>query len=146
MAFEALAKHLGKQPQDLDKDISVLGYSMGAGAGLEFAVRHPVRRVILLAPFTSIVDMARLVAGWPICYIAPDHYNNRARIHDLLARKNPPSIDVFHGPNDEVIPYRMGEELAIRHPGKVVLHTVSDAHHGDLPTVAEKEILDLLVK
>ncbi|MBN1866155.1 alpha/beta hydrolase [Candidatus Sumerlaeota bacterium] len=145
-AFESLADETGRSTSDLEADLNVLGYSMGTGAGLEFAVRHPVRQVILLAPYTSIVDMARQTVGSPLCYLVPDQFDNRRRIDELLAPESPPAIDIFHDADDSVIPFRMGEELARRHPGQTVLHATTGAGHGGLLTVAEEGILRVLAR
>ncbi len=40
-------------------EIVVWGESLGTGPAVQLAVEHPVAAVVLVAPFTSITDMAR---------------------------------------------------------------------------------------
>ena len=61
----------------------------------------------LLAPFTTLRDMARQTVGWPLCYLLLQNYDNVARIHELAARHRPPAVAIASGDQDEVIPNRM---------------------------------------
>ena len=46
-----------------------IGHSLGAAGTLQYAAAHPVQRLVLVAPFTRMLDMARLVVGWPLCHL-----------------------------------------------------------------------------
>lgn len=115
LAFKALADRFGEDPEDLARRTGVLGYSMGAAAGMEFAVRHPVRAVVVISPFTSIMDMARRLYG-PFRHVALDRFDNMARLDELAAREDPPTVWIFHGTADPIIPADMGRQLAARQP------------------------------
>lgn len=131
-AFQALAAHLNVEAEALEKDLNVMGYSIGAATALEFAANHPVRRVVLLAPFTSLLDMAQRQVGWPLKHLAIDRFDNRARLDELAARDKPPVVLIVHGRADNIVPFRMGEELAARHPAMTALHPVTGDGHNDL--------------
>ena len=139
-AFQTLADHLDLGRADLEENLNVLGLSIGTGTGLDFAAAHPVNRVILLAPFTDLVSMARRSVGFPLCHLLLDRYDNAARIEELLARESPPSIHIYHGDADEVIPFSMGLDLAARHPQSITFHPVKGSGHNDLLLRVEKEI------
>lgn len=143
-AFQALARQLKKEPLELEKDLNVLGHSLGAATGLAFAARHPVKRIILLAPFTSMKDMARRTVGWPLCLILKDRFDNIASLDRLISRAEPPQIHIFHGEADEVAPFRMGESLAQRHPDKIAFHPYKGVDHNSIIDAAAKEIYNIM--
>ena len=139
-AMTELATHLHTTPDELDRRLNVLGHSIGCAVVLEFACRHPVHRVVLLAPFTSLRDMAQKRVGWPLCYLLLHNFDNRARLGQLAGRPEPPRVAIFHGKKDEVIPERMGRELANMYPKMIMFHEVPEASHNSIADDAEMEI------
>ncbi len=144
--FEALARQLLLQPSELEKNLNVLAFSIGTGAGLEFAAAHPVRRVILLAPFTDLLSMARRSVGWPLCYLLLDRFDNRTRLVELSQQSITPEVHIFHGTADDIIPFRMGETLAREFPTLVTFHPVPNVDHNFLPAAVEPQLADLIAK
>lgn len=143
-AFRALADHLHCPLTALETGLNILGFSIGSATGLDFAAGHPVKQVVLLAPFTSLLDMARLSVGWPLCNLLRDRYDNRARLAGLASRADPPAVLILHGTADDIVPFRMSKELSGRHPTMITLRPVAGADHNTLMTAAEKQIADLL--
>jgi len=139
-AFSALGMHLGVKMDMLENDLGVMGHSLGAATALQFALRHPVRHVILASPFTSMMDMARRSVGRPLCYVLIDRFDNRARLNELILRPAPPAIHIFHGDADEVVPFKMGKELAENHKGKIVFHPYAGTDHNMILDTAESEM------
>ncbi len=129
-AVEALAAKLGVARADLDGRLAVFGHSLGAAAGLQFAAAHRVQRIVLVAPFTSMLDMARRTVGWPLCHLLHHRFDNRARLAEIAAAGAPP-ITIIHGDADEVIPVAMGRELAHAVPG-ITYHEVPGADHNGI--------------
>lgn len=129
-AFAALAAHLGVAPAELEPRLAIFGHSLGAAAALEFAVEHPPRRIVLVSPFTSLLDMARRSVGLPLAWLAKDRFDNRARLDELAALPSPPLIHIFHGTADEIVPFEMGRELAARHPSMITFHPVENGDHN----------------
>jgi pimeloyl-ACP methyl ester carboxylesterase len=119
----------------------VIGHSIGCGAGLQFAARWNVDRVVLIAPFTTMREMARRVVGWPLCHLLLHNFDNRARLAELAARRLEPEVVLFHGTDDEVIPFEMGRSLAAEHPGMIRFHAVPGADHNTIVDTASEEIL-----
>jgi len=129
-ALAALTSHMGAAPTEL----GVLAHSLGCAVGLRFASDHAqVGRVILLAPFTDMLAMARRVVGWPLCHLLHHRYDNRARLAELFARSQPPQVKILHGSDDDVIPVTMGRTLASEFPACSYL---------ELPGVGHNDILD----
>jgi pimeloyl-ACP methyl ester carboxylesterase len=143
-AFAHLAQSLNIEPAALDRNMGVMGLSLGCAAGLNFAVRHPVSQVILLAPFTSMHDMARRTVGWPLCLLLMHNYDNRARVRELAARPRPPRMDIFHGDEDRTIPIAMGRELAAIAPRMITFHDVHGAGHNTVVSKAKEEVRGIM--
>ncbi len=143
-AFNQLAQSLHTEPAALDQHLNVMGLSLGCATGLNFAVNHPVERMILIAPFTSMHDMARRLVGWPLCLLLRHNYDNRARLRQLAARPHPPRVDIFHGDADGTIPFFMGRELAGMFPQMITFHPVAGAGHNDVLSEAQPDIYALM--
>lgn len=135
----ALAKHLNTTPAELQPRLAVLGHSLGAAAALMAADDLDVRRGVLLSPFTSMTDMGRIVLGWPLCYLNLHRFDNRKTLSHVASRPGA-RIVIFHGTADEVIPVRMGRELAAAHPQAVTLHEVPGGRHNDLLQLVSPQI------
>ena len=128
----------------LDENLNLLCISLGCATGLNFAVRHPVDRIILCAPFTSMRDMARRTVGWPLCWLLMHNYDNRARLGELAARPHPPRITIFHGDEDETVPISMGRQLAGLYPQMIVFHPVPGAGHNTVLSDSQSQIFAVI--
>jgi uncharacterized protein len=113
-----------------------------ASTALQYAARHPVKRIILFAPFTSMLDMARRVVGAPLCNLLAHRYDNLASLRVIQAHGQPP-IDILHGERDSLIPREMGEALAQAAPGSHFA-LIPGAEHGDVIELAEPRLRELL--
>lgn len=140
-ALTGLAMHLNTQREELESRTSVLGHSLGAAAGLEFAATLPVRRLVLISPFTSLHDMARRSVGTPLCYLLRHDFDNRARLRDLLNTPLPPHVTIIHGEWDEVVPVEMGRELAGLFPGRLEYREIPRGDHNSIVSQAEPYIV-----
>lgn len=125
-AVEAVRK-AGARPEKL----VLMGRSLGTGVATELAVRHPCALLVLISPYTSMVDMGRGLAGPAANLAVPDHYDNLAKI----PRVHCPII-ILHGTRDEIIPVRMGRALAAAAPG-ITLVEAPEATHNDFPGLEE---------
>jgi fermentation-respiration switch protein FrsA (DUF1100 family) len=89
------------------RDIIVHGYSLGSGVAVKLASERPARALILEAPFTAAVDVARLRIPWaPVSLIMRDQYRSRDWIGDVHM-----PVLIAHGDRDSVIPFDQGERL-----------------------------------
>lgn len=128
--LDALAADRGWAPETVRTDLRVLGFSLGSGAALKLAAREPVREVLLLAPFTSLRDAAKVVVGSLFSRVVLDHFDNRARLRELAQRTNPPPVTFCHGTGDRVIPHSHSEELARIYGPKARLVLNEGADHA----------------
>lgn len=143
-SLQALAQRLGASVAELQGRTSVLGYSLGSAAALQYAARHPVQRIILFSPFTSMLDMAKRVVGSPLCYLLRHRYDNMATLRAVQAISQPP-LTILHGEHDSLIPHQMGEALARAAPGSH-FELVPGADHADVTDVAAPRLRELLAE
>ena len=136
-AADALLATLRGSLLPSDVPLHVVGHSLGAAVALRFATRHRVETVVLLAPFTSMLDMARLSVGWPMCHLLRHRFDNRSALQQLIGQ---PRVRILHGAEDEVIPVHMGAELA-RAPG-VVWTRIAKGGHNDILVQSRRLIWD----
>jgi hypothetical protein len=112
------------------------GQSLGSGVAVEMARRGRGARLVLLTPYTSIVDMGARMFSWlPARLLVRDRFDNAAKAPEV---KLP--VLIVHGTRDEVIPVDMGQTLGRLFP-HVTLRLVEGATHNDVfyaPGVVEE--------
>ncbi len=87
--------------------IVVWGFSLGTGVATALASEHPVSKLILEAPYSSVADVAAsMFPFFPVRLVIRDSFRSDLRI----ARVNVPLL-VMHGENDPAIPIAFGEWL-----------------------------------
>ena len=87
--------------------VVLVGRSLGSGVAVEIASRRPPRLLILVSPYTSLVDMGRSLVGPLAPLLVPDRFDNLSKIAALTC-----PIVIVHGTRDEVVPFEMGRRLA----------------------------------
>lgn len=107
------------------------GHSLGAAACLIAATEFEIQRGILLAPFTSTMDMSRQVTGLPLGFLVWHRYDNSARLAELAAR-GPGEVMIFHCEDDPVIPINMSRQLAKEQKDRVRLKELLTGGHNPL--------------
>jgi uncharacterized protein len=143
-ALRLLAEHLKLQPSELEARASVLGYSIGSAVALEYAAAHPVQRIVLVAPFTSMLEMARRTVGAPLCHLLRHRYDNVQSLERIRRRGMPP-LSILHGEADSLIPHQMGRRLADLVPGSH-FELVPAAGHGDVVDLGQDRLHALLTQ
>ena len=124
----AALEYLEGRPDANGKRIVYFGRSLGAAVAVELAVEHPPAGLVLVSPFTSLRDMARLshpllpFAAWA----AGDRYDSAARIGKIHR-----PVLIMHGEHDEIVPVQQGEALlrAANHPR--TFQVLPGAGHND---------------
>jgi uncharacterized protein len=87
--------------------IVLVGESLGTGPAVITAARNPVGAVILEAPYSAAVDIARRAYPWlPVGLLMKDQFRSRDHIADVRA-----PLLILHGENDQVIPPGFGRRL-----------------------------------
>ena len=87
--------------------IVVVGESLGTGPAVMLAAKNPVGAVILEAPYSAAVDIARTAYPWlPVGLLMKDQFRTR----DHIAGIDAPLL-ILHGEADRVIPAGHGRRL-----------------------------------
>jgi uncharacterized protein len=109
--------------------IVVWGFSLGTGVAVALAADHPVGKLILEAPYTSIADVAsarpqfRLV---PVRWLLRDQFRSDQRIAAVTA-----PLLIMHGGRDSTVPIRFGERLfALAHQPKQLARFPEGGHNN----------------
>jgi pimeloyl-ACP methyl ester carboxylesterase len=116
---------------DVHPEVEVVGRSLGTGVALQLASRRPVRKLVLVTPFDSIVDLAvQQFPVFPVRWLLKDRYESWRYAQQLRV----PTLVLVAG-RDELIPAWSTERLLSRFPPGVATRKVSpDAGHN---TIAE---------
>jgi fermentation-respiration switch protein FrsA (DUF1100 family) len=112
------------------------GFSLGTGVAVAVASEHPVGKLILEAPYTSIADVAAAHFWFaPVRLLIRDPFHSDERI----ARVTAPLL-IMHGAQDQTIPIAFGEKLfaLAREPKQFV--RIPGGGHDDLGSFGAIEI------
>ena len=105
----------------------VQGQSLGSGVAVEMARRRHAAGLVLISPYTSMVEVAGLVAPFlPVGPLTRDRFDSLSKVDTVTA----PAL-VIHGTADEVIPFEMGQRIA-HTLQQGTLRPIEGAHHNDL--------------
>ena len=107
--------------------ITVVGRSLGTGPAVHLAATRPVRRLVLLVPFDSLLAVARGTMPWlPIDLLLRDRWDAAAE----AARVRAPTT-IVAASNDVVVPVRHAQALHRAFPpGVAELVVVPDLEHN----------------
>lgn len=123
---QAVLDALAERGVTADK-IVLMGHSLGTGVAAEMAYRKRGSRLILVAPYTSMIDLGHVnMPVLPASLVMVDRF-------DTLSKA--PSIDtpalVVHGDIDDVIPFEQGERVSRALPNATFLK-VQEGRHDSL--------------
>jgi len=120
------------------ESIGILGCSLGAAAGLQFAAQHPVARLILVSPFTTMNEIFKRFIGFNPGPLVLHRFDNVRALRRILAQEPAPKVTILHGRADTLIPVSMGQALANVDPGQIRFVQIPDADHNDVLAVARQ--------
>jgi hypothetical protein len=107
--------------------IVLFGRSLGGAVAIEVALERKVKALIIECAFTSLKDMARsMLLFKPFAGLMPAHYNNAAKIPEVGV-----PVLVFHGTEDEIVPFSMGKGLFDLAREPKVFYPIQGAGHND---------------
>lgn len=123
----AALDYLRSRPDVLPEKIVYFGRSIGAAVAVELATSSPPRGLVLVAPFTSLGDMAAVAYPWlPLRRLLGNRYNSLA----LLPRVQRPLL-ILHGDQDEIVPLSQSERLFQAANAPKSLKVLPGAGHND---------------
>ncbi len=107
-----------------ESEIVIVGYSLGTGMASYLASQNDPRHLFLVAPYISFIDLKDrrfpLIPDFLVKYPLDNRKN--------LAAVNCP-VTIFHGDDDEVIPFDSSQKLAGLNPALIELVRLDDAGH-----------------
>jgi fermentation-respiration switch protein FrsA (DUF1100 family) len=109
-------------------EIVAYGESLGSGQAVRLAAKRPSSGVVLEAPLTSTIDVARSIYFWlPLSLLITDQYNLELDIGAVTA-----PLLILHGEQDEVIPVEMGRRVFQAGNKPKRIETFPQGRHNDL--------------
>jgi uncharacterized protein len=128
----AARKRLAERAGIAERDIVLLGESLGGGVMVDLAARDGARGLVLENTFTSLPDVAALhYPMFPVRLLM----RNRLESIDKIADYHGPLLQT-HGEADSIIPYQLGKRLfdAANQPKRLISLPRHD-HNDPLPRV-----------
>lgn len=121
--------------------IIIYGKSIGTGVAAQLASVKDCEKLLLETPYYSIDALA---GHYAFIYPVSQMLNYHFPIYKYLKKVESP-VTIFHGTDDEVIPYAQSEKLANENPA-VKLVTIEDGRHNTLndSPVFQRELDKLL--
>ena len=110
-----------------ERDIVLMGQSLGGAVAVDLAANDGARGLVLLSTFTALPDVAKAHMRW-----FPAWSMMTMRLHSLEKIKNyHGELLICHGDEDEVVPYQQGQRLfaAASEPKQFV--TIPGGKHND---------------
>ncbi|MBM9576686.1 alpha/beta hydrolase [Leptospira sp. 201903070] len=117
------------------KQIVVYGRSIGTGVAVDLVSKNPDLILFLETPFTDLPSLAMNYYPFLRSWMLRFQFENLKKL-ELINSK----IRIFHGTEDEIIPYQNSEIIFEKLKSKkkdVVLYTIQDGTHNDLTVFPE---------
>lgn len=110
-------------------EISVIGRSLGSGVAVQLASAREVRRLVLVTPYDSLVNVARAHFPYlPVGFLLRDRYDSASRVSGVDAS----TLIVIAG-SDEIIPRARSDALVAAFPaGQARVFVLEGAMHNDI--------------
>lgn len=116
------------EAEKLGLPLIIVGESLGSGVACYVASKHPIYRLALISPFSSMSDTAQAHYGWIARILLPDRYESTL----YLAKYQGP-LHVIHGSDDEVVPIALGRKLFASYTGREgEFAEIPRFHHNDI--------------
>jgi uncharacterized protein len=125
------AESVGLTAKPDEARLRFFGHSLGAASVLIAATEFGMRRGVLLSPFSSTMEMSKVVTGLPLGMLVTHRFDNGARLDEII-RQGSAQLVIIHGTDDEVIPVEMSRRLAKGREETVRLIEVRGGRHNDI--------------
>ena len=142
-AIPLALREIGRPNKSDPARLRFFGHSLGSAACLIAATDFGIQRGVLLAPFTSTMDMSQHLTGLPLGPLVWHRFDNAARLAELAAR-GPGKVTILHGTDDEAIPVTMSRTLAHQRKDVVTLIEIPDGRHNTVQDTNTSTVADAL--
>ncbi|MFK7773210.1 MAG: alpha/beta hydrolase [Saprospiraceae bacterium] len=114
-------------------EIIIYGRSLGTGVAVDLASKNKAQQLILETPFANFADLAQnRFKIFPVKALLKFSFSNK----DKIGKVDYP-IHIFHGTNDEVIPYHHAKELESELKPTSTFTTIEFGSHNNISTFQE---------
>lgn len=142
----AALEYLQNRPDGAADRIVYFGRSLGAAVAVELATSQPPLGMVLVSPFASVGDMARLTTPffpvrWPVQWLVGNRYDSLARI----GRVDRPLL-ILHGDQDQTVPVSQGKKLFEAANSPKQFRLLAGAGHNDTYSTGGAEYWDALTE
>jgi pimeloyl-ACP methyl ester carboxylesterase len=133
-AMRSDARAVFRMVHDRHPDVIVVGRSLGSSFAIQIAAEEPVSRVVLIAPFESILTIAQRVAPFlPMGLLLHDKYQSWR----YAPRVTCPTL-LLAGSLDALVPMCDTKKLFDAFPpGVATMHVIEGADHNSVSDSAE---------
>jgi pimeloyl-ACP methyl ester carboxylesterase len=123
------------------ENVTIVGRSVGTGVAAQLALENPhVHGLVLLSPYTSVMDVARerwFLRILPLSWMdARDQFDTVAKIGSIRV-----PILILVGSSDDYTQPWMAQQLTERANGAARLFIIQGAGHNDLLSVRRDEVV-----
>lgn len=137
----AARRWLAEREGIAEKDIILMGQSLGGGVAVDLAAKDGCRGLVLASTFTSMPNVAQHHTPWlPMKWLVSTQFNSLAKIKDYQG-----PLLLAHGDADEVVPYQQGLDLFEAAPGPKQMITSPGGKHNDPLPEKYREALDQFI-
>lgn len=122
--------------------IILLGESLGSGLAVELASQRQVGAVILVSPYTSLIDLGNYHYPFlPVKLMLKDQFDSLRKISSV---KSP--ILILLAEEDSIVPAKFSKKLydAANQPKELVVF--HDVDHNSLFQITQEKVINFLVK
>jgi pimeloyl-ACP methyl ester carboxylesterase len=108
--------------------VSVIGRSLGSGVAVHVASVRDVRRIVLVTPYDSVMNVAKAqFAIFPVALLLEDKFDSYSKAGAL----DMPTL-LLLAEHDRVIPRRHSERLVTALPSGVRVQTIPGTNHDSI--------------
>jgi fermentation-respiration switch protein FrsA (DUF1100 family) len=124
---QAAYAHLTSRDDVNPERIAIFGRSLGGAVAVDLSSRVHCWRLILESTFSSAGDMAaHMIPFLPMGRLITERFESNSKIDKVRA----PLLQ-FHGTQDEIVPYKLGEKLFQAAPEPKEFVPIRGATHND---------------
>jgi pimeloyl-ACP methyl ester carboxylesterase len=133
-ALRSDARAVFRLAQGRHPDVMAIGRSLGSSLAIQLAAEQPVSRLVLIAPFESILTIAKRVAPFmPMGLLLRDTYESWRYAPQVTC----PTL-IVAASHDELVPMRDTETLsAAFQPGVATVRVIEGTDHNSVSDAAE---------
>lgn len=140
---KAVWEFVQKQENIAAKDLIVFASSIGSGPGAWLAQEYQVGTLVLMAPFTSLIDV---IKGRFFVSILRHFSWYHFPVDEYVAKLKTTCLIVAAGQKDSIIPFELSKEVVARYHGTGNLNTLysASAGHNNLLLSVQKELSQVI--